>query len=277
MQKNDIKNSKVLKFSKTSPACYKEECVATEEPLEIQIAYGRGNQRTRKTIAVTMRTPGDDEALALGFLFNEGIIHRAAQVQFVKYLHQGSSLVVELSPDLSFDESQADRRFISNSSCGLCGKTYLHQVYATVGQVLPAYQPLVAPETLFQLPARLAQSQKTFQLTGGQHAVGLFDSKGNLIYLAEDVGRHNALDKLIGHCLKNNLLPLHTSVLLLSGRVSFELTQKALAAGIPFVAAIGAPSSLAAEMAEESGMTLVGFLRQDRFNVYCGAQRVGSD
>ncbi|GJM33529.1 MAG: sulfurtransferase FdhD [Saprospiraceae bacterium] len=259
----------------------RKDKLAVEEPLEIQLRYGSATQRKTKSLAVTMRTPGQDEDLARGFLFTESII--AHHHQIVGLRHIGSQLeaaavenvlLVELSPQLDFDFNRLNRHFYTSSSCGVCGKASLEMVQAVSCYFPIPNMPKIAVATLATLPNRLREAQPLFEYTGGMHAAGLFDSEGNLVLLREDVGRHNALDKVLGGALALDMLPLRHHVLLVSGRLSFELVQKAAMAGIPVLAAVGAPSSLAVELAEEAGMTLVGFLREGRFNVYCGRERV---
>lgn len=245
-----------------------DDVTAREEPLEIRVE-GR-------SVAVVMRTPGHDEELAAGFLVTEGVVQRArdileiSQCPSVGNIH-GNVVDVLLGGAVVNWESLT-RHVFSASSCGICGKTSIDSVF----QRFPAVQGEwnVAPSLIASLPDKLRAAQETFSQTGGLHASGLFDLEGNLVVTREDVGRHNALDKIIGHALQQNLLPLDKHILLVSGRVSFEIIQKALAAGIPLVAAISAPSSLAVEFAQEAGQTLVGFLRGGTMNVYTHPQRV---
>ncbi|MFZ4764712.1 MAG: formate dehydrogenase accessory sulfurtransferase FdhD [Roseimicrobium sp.] len=244
------------------------DVVATEEPLEIRVE-GR-------SIAVTMRTPGHDEDLAAGFLLTEGVIKRAEELFEISVCpssSKGTGNVADvLLAGVSVDFSTLTRHVFASSSCGLCGKATLDAIFQSFTPVQATWS--IAAEVLLSLPDKLRAAQPTFEQTGGLHACGLFDLNGNLLALREDVGRHNALDKLLGYALRDRLLPLDRCLLLVSGRVSFELMQKALAGGIPLVAAISAPSSLAVQFAEASGQTLVGFLRGDRMNVYAGTQRI---
>ena len=253
----------------------REDLLAVEEPLEIRISYSYGNQIGMKNISVTMRTPGNDKALALGFLFTEGIIDSIDQVKSVSYLKVDCSnnkeniVVVELNEGVEPNLGTADRNFYTTSSCGVCGKGSIQSI-KTVSKfqgMVPEIQSFGA-KVLFDLPEKLRSAQDNFEVSGGIHASGIFTSDGELMFLREDVGRHNALDKLIGHALQEGLLPLNRFVLLLSGRASFELIQKAAMAGISIVAAIGAPSSLALELAKEFNITLIGFLKNNRFNIY---------
>ena len=246
------------------------DAVAVEEPLEIRVAD--------RSVAVTMRTPGHDRELAAGFLLTEGVIRSADDVlDIVPCRDQaggesGNVINAMPAPALTIDFDRLTRHVFSSSSCGVCGK-------ATLDAVAQAFPPVDSaarfdPAILATLPARLGAVQPVFAATGGLHACALFDASGRISLVREDVGRHNVLDKVIGRALLDGRLPLTQCGLLLSGRLSFELVQKARAAGIPLIAGIGAPSSLAIECAERGGQTLVGFLRADRFNIYCGAQRL---
>ena len=254
-----------------------EDFLAAEEPLEIRLGYGTSSHRTQKSISVTMRTPGNDFELAIGFLFTEGIIENAAQISSIKHcngLHE-NVVKVELLEGLDLDMSKLERNFYTTSSCGVCGKSSIDAV-KTVCR-LPEFESReirFSSEIIYQLPDLLRQNQTIFGSTGGLHGCALFNADGKLLLAREDVGRHNALDKLIGATLQQNLFPLNQYLLLLSGRASFELIQKAYMAGIKLVAAVGAPSGLAVQMAADAGITLIGFLRGARFNIYCGAERV---
>lgn len=246
------------------------DAVAVEEPLEIRV-NGKG-------VAVTMRTPGHDRELAMGFLLTEGIIRTADDVLDVLVCRDlpagqsGNVVDAVLAPHVTVDFARLTRHVFSTSSCGLCGKATLDSVM----QIFPraAIGPAFPTAMLVAFPARLRNAQPGFDVTGALHASALFTSGGDLLGVREDVGRHNALDKILGWALLANRLPLLETALLVSGRVSFELVQKALAAGIPLIAGIGAPSSLAVECANHSGQTLVGFLRADRMNVYAGKERL---
>ncbi|MBK9337760.1 MAG: formate dehydrogenase accessory sulfurtransferase FdhD [Lewinellaceae bacterium] len=252
----------------------RSDLLVAEEPLEIRIGHGAGAGRRQLSIAVTMRTPGDDEELATGFLFTEGLIQQAAQIMADRWLAE-NTLLVELQPDIPVDEARLTRHLFTSSSCGVCGKASLDAVQTVSCHYPMPGHPLFSAETLFRLPDILRQAQATFDATGGLHAAGLFDASGRLVLLREDVGRHNAVDKVIGAALRRAYnLPLRDYLLLVSGRAGFELVQKASMAGIPCLAAVGAPSSLALELAEASGMTLIGFLRGERFNIYSGAERL---
>jgi FdhD protein len=244
--------------------------LAVEEPLEIILLHGI--QDNSQTLAVTMRTPGHDHELALGFLFSEGIIQHRHQVQDIST--KGNQITLRLAQEVVLNTEQLIRYGYTTSSCGVCGKTSLDGLRVLSANALPAAKPLITLATLYGLPNQLRQVQTLFEITGGVHASGVFDSQGRVRYLREDVGRHNALDKVIGQALLNDEVPLHEAILLVSGRVSFELVQKALVAGIPLLAAIGAPSSLAVSLAEQYGLTLVGFLRDQQATIYTHPERV---
>jgi len=257
------------------------DILAVEEPLEIRLAYGSPNSLITQNLAVTMRTPGNDEELALGFIFTEGIITRDTDIDRIEHVFTSCSennqntIQVILNDGVKPNLLQAERNFYTTSSCGVCGKTSI-QAIRTVSSF--ATEPLdcepIHPGLISSLPDKLAEQQQLFAATGGLHAAALFNNEGNLIFIREDVGRHNALDKLIGTSLNAKILPLTKSILLLSGRASFELVQKAAMAGIPVIAAVGAPSSLAVSLAKEFGITLIGFLRNNRFNIYSGEERI---
>lgn len=257
-----------------------EDVLAIEEPLEIRMTYGPLDNRITKNISVTMRTPGNDMELACGFLFTEGIIQSFSQIESIAHfnslLNPENIVVASIKPEVTFDLSKLDRNFYTTSSCGVCGKASINAVKTTGAQHQNTDTDglKVNSELIHQLPDILRKKQDVFESTGGLHASALFDASGNLMMLREDVGRHNALDKLIGAALESGIVPLSQHILLLSGRASFELIQKAAMAGIQIVAAVGAPSSLAVEMAEDFNITLIGFLRNGRFNIYSGAQRL---
>ncbi len=258
----------------------KPDLVVSEEPLEIRVGHGPEDNRQQFSLSVTMRTPGNDEALCVGFLFTEAIINSMEEVMSVKYCEDlgrtegmENLMRVELQPFVEIDDEQFKRNFYTTSSCGVCGKASIDSIKVSCNP-LSAEAIEIKKEVLFRLPDQLRKAQQIFEHTGGLHACGLFDVDGNLLAHNEDVGRHNALDKLIGSMLIKKTTDFSNAVLVLSGRISFELVQKALRAGIQMVAAVGAPSSLAVNLAEEFGMTLVGFLKGDRFNIYTGKQRV---
>lgn len=256
-----------------------EDLIVIEEPLEIRLGYGLEHERKQFTLTITMRTPGNDEELSLGFLFAEGIINQVGDVLSAKYCDDlGQNEVrenvirVELAPQVSFNPANFNRNFYTNSSCGVCGKASIESVQVSC-EPLPITPFSINKKLIFSLPEKLQEAQQVFKYTGGLHASGLFDGNGHLLEHREDVGRHNALDKLLGKLLLTNMERAKSSILLLSGRISFELIQKAIRAQIPVVAAVGAPSSLAVELAESFGITLIGFLKDDRFNVYTAKER----
>ncbi|MGH2725742.1 MAG: formate dehydrogenase accessory sulfurtransferase FdhD [Actinomycetota bacterium] len=253
----------------------RSDVLAAEEPLEIRVnAHGVDH-----AISVTMRTPGSDFELAAGFLYTEGVVHGRDDVDQVRYCvggpveQQYNIVTVALRPGVAFDAELLKRNFYTPTSCGICGKASLEALAVKGSPGIPA-GPVVKAATLTALPEKLRKSQKVFDRTGGLHAAGLFEPDGALVAVREDVGRHNAVDKLVGWLLMEGKLPAGERILMVSGRASFEIMQKALAAGIPIVAAVSAPSSLAVATAEEYGMTLAGFVRGDSLNVYAGTQRV---
>jgi FdhD protein len=252
----------------------KPDLLASEEPLELLLRAGS----EQRTVAITMRTPGDDYELAAGFLYNEGILHCKDELIQMTYCVDGgqqeyNALRVQLRSDTLPALPQLERHFFTTSACGVCGATMLDDLSARQLPAIPP-GPIVPPACFAALPDQLRHSQAVFDSTGGLHAAALFDTQGRLIALREDVGRHNALDKLVGWGLLNDHLPFHNKLLMVSGRASYELLQKCYVAGAPIFCAVSAPSSLAVEVAERFGITLIGFLRGDRFNVYAGIERV---
>lgn len=260
----------------SSPAS-EDDLLAVEEPLEIQVALAGAEW---KTLSITMRTPGQDRELAAGFLFTEGIVDGLAQLVDVEHCGppvgpSGTRNVVRvrLAEGVKPALERLNRNFYTTSSCGVCGKTSIEAVQLARRPVIET-GPVIRRDLLQYLPGRLHEAQEIFHTTGGLHAAALFDSEGALVAHGEDVGRHNAVDKVIGALLFEGRLPANGTVLVVSGRAGFELVQKALMASIPAMVAIGAPSSLAVDLAREFGMTLVGFMRGDQFNVYSGGQRL---
>ena len=249
------------------------DALATEEPLEIRVDSPGMEQRR---VAVTMRTPGHDFELAAGFLFTEGIVSAGTDVRSVRYCdvprEEQQYNVVTVDLRRAYDPELLQRNFYTTSSCGVCGKASLDSISVRCAPV--ADGPEVAESVVVALPDRLREAQRVFDRTGGLHAAGLFDTDGTLLELREDVGRHNAVDKLVGRALLAGELPLSERVLMVSGRLSFEIVQKAAVAGIPIVCAVSAPSSLAVDAGRRFGMTLVGFLRGSRFNIYTRAERI---
>jgi FdhD protein len=253
------------------------DALATEEPMEIRLISGAAKQ----TVAVTMRTPGADFELAAGFLYGEGIVSSPEDILKISYCvdpdldaeQQYNIVNVELRGDRDYYLKPLERHFYTTSACGVCGKASLEQLELRGCPVIPP-GPEVSPEKIYALPDKLREAQGLFEATGGLHAAALFDREGELVALREDVGRHNATDKLVGWALLEGRLPLSDHIVMVSGRSSFEILQKCLTAGVPIVCAISAPSSLAVDVARQFGMTLVGFLRGNRFNVYSGHERI---
>jgi FdhD protein len=267
-----VRHRRVMQVAAGGAVTWRSDDVSTEEPLEIRVGD--------VSLSVTMRTPGDDFDLVAGFLITEGIVRGAGEITTMRMCPDASAAngefnIVEVT--LSAAAASRDltpRAFYMSSSCGLCGKASIEAV-RTKSPYDVAEDPLrVSPELLLGLPATQRSAQRQFARTGGLHAAALFDAEGTLLCLREDVGRHNAFDKVIGWAATQGLLPLRSHMILASGRASFELTQKALMAGIPLLAAVSAPSSLAVELAADSGMTLIGFLRGERMNVYAGHERI---
>lgn len=260
--------------------------VAVEEPLEIRLGLPDG---THKAVSITMRTPGEDAELAAGFLFTEGIIKSPEQIKQIRHCGlkigkvkgaldrvaslNSNTIRVDLSDNASVDLKKLERHFYTTSSCGVCGKSSIDALRSDA-KPIDNNGLEIAGEVVNSLPDELRKAQSAFERTGGLHASALFDASGEIDIIREDVGRHNALDKVIGKKFLDGELPQNNAVLLVSGRASFELVQKGLMAGIPIMAAVGAPSSLAVELAKEYGMTLVGFVRDGRFNIYSGDARI---
>ncbi len=261
------------------------DVLAIEEPLEIRVGFPNG---THKAISITMRTPGDDAELAAGFLFTEGVVTSSEQIKQIRHCGlkigkangtldraaalNSNTIRVDLNDGVDIDVKRLERHFYTPSSCGVCGKTSIEALRTGAKKIESGL--IVSSEFINSLPDTLRESQNVFDQTGGLHASALFTANGTPDVIREDVGRHNALDKVIGAKFLASQTPLSDRILLVSGRASFELVQKALMAGIPILAAVGAPSSLAVELAAEFGMTLIGFVRDGRFNIYCGEQRV---
>lgn len=280
------RKAKITKISVTgnSPA---SDQLAIEEPLEIRLGFPDGKHRA---VSITMRTPGDDAELAVGFLFTEGILKTSAEVKQIRHcglkigMKKGTldraaalnsnTIRVDLADASAVDLKKLERHFYTTSSCGVCGKSSI-EALRTEAKPIAATGLRISKDVVHSLPETLRGAQRVFEETGGLHASALFTADGELDIVREDVGRHNALDKVIGRKFLDGETPLGERILLVSGRASFELVQKALVAGIPILAAVGAPSSLAVELAAEYGMTLVGFVRDGRFNIYCGGERIG--
>ena len=255
--------------------------VAVEEPLEIRLGFSTPEGRATRSVSITMRTPGHDDELAAGFLFTESIVRQASDIVSIDPCGSPAPdtghhnvIRVELSPTVKVDLGRLQRHFYTTSSCGVCGKASLDALRAVGVKPIDADGPMFAEQILTEVPDRLRVAQDAFDRTGGLHAAAVFDTDGNLVTTMEDIGRHNAVDKVVGFLLRNDRLPGSDYGLMVSGRASFELMQKAAVAGIPLLAAISAPSSLAVQVAQEFNMTLVGFLRGNTFNIYSGAERV---
>jgi len=265
---------KLIYTTGTEKSSKRNDYIAIEEPVEMSVEFGKSGERKQQNIAITMRTPGNDEVLSIGFLLTEGIIQSYENIEAINADGLNNTIQINLSPNSNFDIDKLSRHLFTSSSCGVCGKTSIDHLKTSVPYQLQSGIPRITKNILYKLPEILRANQQLFEYTGGIHATGLFTAQGKFINLFEDVGRHNALDKLIGWAVQQKRLPLSNSIILVSGRASFELIQKALMAGCSILAAVGAPSSLAVELAEEYNMTLIGFLKQDQFNVYCGFDRI---
>lgn len=257
-----------------------DDLLAVEEPLEIILEHGSLERRRSVNLAITMRTPGNDLELVTGFLATEQVVTKPEQIVSVRHCRSQSNEVkantvkVQLNPLIRFNPGRSLRHFYINSSCGVCGKASVDSVIETCEPAATHPGPVVMESTIRSLPAILRERQVIFKYTGGLHAAGLFDKSGAPLWWREDVGRHNAVDKVLGACFSLKKWPLDQYILLVSGRISFELVQKAIRAGVRFMAAVGAPSSLAVELAKRVDMTLLGFVSEERFNVYSGVQRI---
>jgi len=276
--KNEEFEITVHRFAANDLVKTETDTLAVEEPLEIRLGSTKNGKLTHKAVSITMRTPGDDFELAAGFLFTEGILQSKNQIADVKHcgrfpaLH--NTVRIDLQENIEINLKRLERNFYTTSSCGVCGKTSLEALATGAKAIRRKDFPQVSVETIHELPEKLRQAQTVFDKTGGLHAAALFETGGNLIDSREDVGRHNAVDKLIGAQFLNDNLPLADKILFLSGRASFELLQKAVMAQIPIVCAVGAPSSLAVDAAKNFNVTLLGFVRDGRFNVYSRIERL---
>lgn len=285
-----ISKAKVSRVSAHSQTESFDDVLAVEEPLEIRLGFTKKGKLEHRAISITMRTPGNDAELAAGFLFTEGIVKRADQIKGIKHCGlaigrekgvierakalNSNTIRVDLIEDTTVDLKLLERHFYTSSSCGVCGKSSIGALHTCARKHDDAENPKIGSNLIHRLPEMLRASQSVFEQTGGLHASALFNTKGELEIVREDVGRHNALDKVIGEKFLAGELPLTDKILLVSGRASFELVQKALMAGIPILAAVGAPSSLAVELAAEFGMTLAGFVGNERFNIYSHPARI---
>lgn len=272
-QTEDIRvaNTRVMRWANGGLDNETEDWVAREEPLEIRV---KG-----ESIVVTMRTPGHDEELAIGFLLAEGVITNSSDVLEIAYCQQGEAslhkniLNVFLSPEVEINLDRLKRNVYASSSCGLCGKASIESLQ-NIFEPLNKIETVISVDKILTLAQKLRAKQSTFDKTGGLHAAGIFDRNGELLILREDIGRHNAVDKILGHLFLKNRMPLEDCVLMVSGRASFEIIQKSLAGRVGIICAVSAPSSLAVDMAKESGQTLIGFLRERKFNVYSHKERI---
>lgn len=274
-----------------------DDVLAVEEPLEIRLGFRKDGRLEHNAISITMRTPGDDLNLAAGFLFTEGILKHREQIARIRHCGirggnptgregaqpeirsisssiENNTIIVEIADGVDIDLKRLERHFYTSSSCGVCGKSSIEALHTGVETLRDDLTATIEMEMLHALPEKLLTKQSAFERTGGLHASAIFDLDGSVRSIAEDVGRHNALDKVIGQAFLAGEVPMSDRILMVSGRASFELVQKALMAGIPILAAVGAPSSLAVELAREYGMTLIGFLRGGRFNIYTGEERI---
>ncbi len=259
----------------------RDDLLAVEEPMEIRVGFGPRERRTARSLSITMRTPGNDFELAAGFLYTEGILKDRSQIDSIEFCgpavpgRETSNIVrVDLAAGVELDMKSLERHFYTTSSCGICGKASLDAVQVKGIDPLPGGEPRFRRGDVHELPDKLRAAQPVFDRTGGLHAAGLVTPDGDLVEIREDVGRHNAVDKLIGRRFLDGEAPLSGFGMVVSGRASFEILQKALVGGIPLIVAVGAPSSLAVEMADRFGMTLVGFASAARFNVYSGGDRI---
>ncbi len=260
----------VLRVNRSSPK-WETDALAVEEPVEIRVGTtADAGPRLYSTLSVTMRTPGHDTELAAGFLFTEGLIRSREDIESIEPWGVRGVIKVDLRRGVSVDLRRMERHFFTSSSCGVCGKAGIDRIRVAARACVQ--NVVVNRRTIEELPGRLSAAQETFGRTGGLHATALFDADSRLLVAREDVGRHNAMDKAIGHAVLQGIGPAATA--LVSGRASFELVQKVAVAGIPVLAAVGAPSSLAVELADECNITLIGFLRENRFNIYTHADRV---
>ena len=273
-------NYKVIKF-RSNNAKEVEDQVSIEEPLEIIIRFKNKDSWVDNTISITMRTPGDDEDLVRGFLFNEKVIEKIEYIEKIESTGKPTDqyglknkITITINNSENIDIDKIKRNFLTNSSCGVCGKTSLDSLEIIKKDKILKSIPKISKEIIMKSPDKLRQNQSEFSKTGGIHASGLFTDQGEIVAIKEDVGRHNALDKLIGHTLNKKLLNPSTQFLTCSGRLNFDLVQKALMANIGVLIGVGAPTSLAIDLANRFDMTLVGFVKEDSFNIYSNNERI---
>ena len=271
---------KTIKYKKNKPSDI-EDLVSIEEPLEMIVRYKKKNKWIKDSISITMRTPGDDGSLMVGLLFNEGIINDASEIGNIKKLGEKvgkfniqNKLQISLDNSKNLNIKKLRRNFLTNSSCGVCGKTSIDSLEVVCKTEINKDVPKIKNELITKIPDLLRQNQSEFSKTGGIHASALFNKEGKSLVIKEDVGRHNALDKVIGHCLKNSIFDTKNQFIACSGRLSFELVQKTLMANIGLLMGVGAPTSLAIDLAKRFDMTLIGFVKSDSFNIYCGENRI---
>lgn len=276
---NSVKSTNILRYNEGRPS-REDDLVAAEEPLEIRLKFFDGIDFREKRLVVTMRTPGNDFELALGFLFSEGIIASASDVGKIFYCteikdpaEEGNVVIVHLNKDLMIDDSIFNRNFYMNSSCGVCGKSSIESIEVLCHTNFSNFGEKVSADLIHRIPNIVSDVQHVFKFTGGLHASALMDLNAKVEMVREDIGRHNALDKIIGAGLAGNI-DFGKKILFVSGRAGFELVQKAIVAGIPLMIAVGAPSSLAVELAVQYKQTLIGFNRKGKFNVYSGSERI---
>lgn len=276
--KDEKFETEILRVSEENLPVEETDILAVEEPLEIRLGFYENGEFHHQAVSITMRTPAADFELAAGFLFTEGILKSKNQITNIRHCgrfpNNQNTIRVDLKPNVEINLKKLERNFYTTSSCGVCGKTSLEALATGAEKISETNYPAVAAETIHQLPEKTRRAQKVFDRTGGLHAAALFDAAGNLVDLKEDVGRHNAVDKLIGAQFLKDNLPLANRILFLSGRASFELLQKAVMARISLVCAVGAPSSLAVEAARNFNVALLGFVRDNRFNVYHGVEKL---
>ena len=271
---------KTIKYKKNKLVSA-DDLISIEEPLEMIVRYKENNKLIDNSISITMRTPGNDENLVIGLLFNEGIINDFTEISKVESVGDKvgqydlqNKIRVTLNNSKNLDIKHLRRNFLTNSSCGVCGKTSIDSIEVISKKKLNSSKPIIKTSVVTKIPSILRQEQSEFSKTGGIHASALFDASGNPLVIKEDVGRHNALDKIIGYSLKNSTFDNDNQFIACSGRLSFELVQKTLMADIGLLMGVGAPTSLAIDLAKRFGMTLIGFVKSDSFNIYCGENRI---
>jgi len=271
---------KTIKYKGNSPSVV-DDLVSIEEPLEMTVRYKKNKQWINDSISITMRTPKNDEDLIIGLFFCEGIINKASEIDKVEFLGKKvgkykiqNKIQITLNNGENLDIKHLRRNFLTNSSCGVCGKTSMDSLEIICKTKINKDNPKIKSSLITEIPNLLRQSQSEFSKTGGIHASALFNTDGKPLVIREDVGRHNALDKVIGHSFKNSIFDTKNQFIACSGRLSFELVQKSLMANIGLLMGVGAPTSLAIDLAKKSGMTLIGFVKSDSFNIYCGENRI---